>query len=129
MASKTKIKKDSLGLYVIAGGWIARPFYGTMFNEGDVVKSHHFGGSTNAGVTILDDSNIFNFKRDGNFEYWCTTGTMAYEYDKLDLKTIKKNYDWYFKSYKNFGIVYCDRNQEFKKYFDEYMLNKVNSNK
>jgi len=47
MVQKTKIKKDSLGLYVIAGGYITRPFYGTIFKEDDIVKSHHFGGSIN----------------------------------------------------------------------------------
>lgn len=77
MAQKTKIKKDFLGLYVIAGGWIARPFYGTIFKEGDIVKSHHFGGSTNAGVTILNQ----NFKRrNGRYEVWCTTGIGSDDY-------------------------------------------------
>lgn len=82
MAQKTKIKEDFLGLYVIAGGYITRPFYGTIFKEGDVVKSHHFGGSTKAGVTHIDQ----NFKKDGKYEIWCTTGIHTDEYSNKKIK-------------------------------------------
>jgi hypothetical protein len=76
MAQKTTIKKDHLGLYVIAGGYITRPFYGTKFKEGDEVKSHHFGGSTDAGVTYNEKE--FNF-RNGKYEFWTTTGITQIE--------------------------------------------------
>lgn len=82
MAQKTKIKKDSLGLYVIAGGYITRPFYGTIFKEDDIVKSHHFGGSTMAGVTFIDQ----NFKKDGKYEIWVTTGITSYDYKDKKIK-------------------------------------------
>jgi hypothetical protein len=39
MAQTTKIKSDFLGLYVNAGSWAARPFYGTIFNLRDVRSS------------------------------------------------------------------------------------------
>lgn len=82
MAQKTKIKKDFLGLYVIAGGYIARPFYGTIFKDGDTVKSHHFGGSTMAGVTFINQ----NFKKNGKYEIWVTTGITSYEYKDKNIK-------------------------------------------
>jgi len=73
MAQVTKIKKDELGLFVMAGGYISRAFYGTIFKEGDEVKTHHFGGSTNVGVTFNEKK--FNFKSNNkNFEFWSTTG-------------------------------------------------------
>jgi len=73
MSQKTKVKKDSQGLYVHAGGWLARPFYGTCFKEGERVKTHHFGGSTDVGVG-LDDA---NFRNNETFEYWNTTGVIS----------------------------------------------------
>jgi hypothetical protein len=100
MAQKTKIKKDFLGLYVIAGGYISRPFYGTIFKEDDIVKTHHFGGSTGAGVTFLDK----NFKRDGKYELWSTTGITGVEYRS---RKIKYGYE------KLFGVNY--------KTFEEYL--------
>jgi len=111
MSQITKIKKDFLGLYVIAGGWICRPFFGTMFIEGDKVKSHHFGGSTKAGVTILTE----NFKRNGNYEYWSTTGTLEYEYSELSKKEITEKFNWY----KNNAdkVVYNSLNKKFKEMF------------
>ena len=71
-----KVKKDSLGLYVNAGGYICRPFYGTSFRDGDVVKAHHFGGSTRAGIGI---PGLAFFKKKETFEYWSTTGTGEWE--------------------------------------------------
>ena len=82
MAQKTKIKKDFIGLYVITGGWISRPFYGTIFKEGDEVKTHHFGGSTKSGVTFNKPE--LKFKKTKDYETWSTTGISNYEYvDKI----------------------------------------------
>jgi hypothetical protein len=86
MAVKTKIKKDELGLYTICGGYISRPFYGTQFEEGDSVNTHHFDGSTQGGVTICDRRETHNFKKSGIFEYWITTGIANYEYKKREFK-------------------------------------------
>lgn len=61
MAQNTTIKSDKFGIYVIAGGYITRPFYGTMFKEGDLVKTHHFGEKE------------FKFNEKGLYEVWCTT--------------------------------------------------------
>lgn len=123
MAQKTKIKKDFLGLYVIAGGYITRPFYGTIFKEGDIVKSHHFNGSTRAGVTFIDQS----FKTNGKYEIWVTTGIMSYHYkDKkiqygleqlfgVDYKTFEEyleaNTNWYKKD--DFNPFAKIRNEKF----------------
>lgn len=45
-----KIRKDFLGLYVSAGGYVSRPLGLTRFEESDKPKTKHFGGSTVAGV-------------------------------------------------------------------------------
>lgn len=72
----TKVKKDSLGLYINAGGYICRPFYGTCFREGNEVKAHHFGGSTVVGVGVPGKA---VFKDSLTFEQWSTTGTGQWE--------------------------------------------------
>ena len=89
MAQTTKIKKDLLGLYVIAGGWISRPPNMdnslTIFKDGDKVKTHHFGGSVIAGVTFESE----NFKHDGNYEIWITTGIINLNYKTMSQSEIK----------------------------------------
>ena len=85
MSRITKIKKDQLGLYVNCGGYISRPFFGTKFKEGDRVKTHHFGGSTDAGVTSPDKPDTHNFRK-GTYEYWGTTGMSGYQYKKKEIK-------------------------------------------
>ncbi len=96
----TKIKEDEFGLYVIAGGWIARPFFGTAFQKGDDVKSHHFGGSIKAGVTVTDKPDTHNFKRKGMYETWVTTGIMTDE--KISKEKTKERIE----SYKKHGQIY-----------------------
>lgn len=64
------IKKDHCGLFVNAGGYICRPFFGTCFKEGDKVRAHHFGGSTRVGVGLSDAC----FRRKDTYELWSTTG-------------------------------------------------------
>ena len=88
--AKSKIHKDFLGLYTICGGYISRPIYGTQFNEGDEVNTHHFGGSTKAGVTTRDKPETHNFKKSGRYEVWITTGTSNKEYKD---KTFKLGYE------------------------------------
>lgn len=112
MSQKTKVCKDELGLYVTAGGWIARPFYGTKFKEGDIIKTHHFGGSNVAGVTSVDKDG-YNFKYNGIYERWCTTGIMADEYNKKTIKELKKNNDWYEKMLTAQKIIYGEMNKNF----------------
>ena len=99
----TKIKEDEFGLYVIAGGWIARPFFGTIFQKDDVVKSHHFGGSTKAGVTVIDKPDTHNFKRKGIYETWATTGIMSHE--KISKEKTKEKIEWYKKHSETYAIV------------------------
>lgn len=118
MAQKTKIKKDFLGLYVIADNWISRPFYGTIFKEGDIVKSHHFGGSTKVGVTFIDQ----NFKRNGKYETWCTTGIYNDEYIN---KKIKYGFELLFGSTYNTFEEYMElqanwyKNTDFRPFAEE----------
>lgn len=129
MANKTTVKKDSLGLYVTAGGYICRPFYGTMFKEGDVVKCHHFGGSTNAGVTF--DSKEFRFDKKGMCEVWTTTFSSS-EYEKKEVRStlpeyknlsfnqyLRKKTTWY-KSYsKSLSTIYTEENEKFAKKYNK----------
>lgn len=122
MAAITTIQKDEYGLYAVCGGWIARPFYGTTFQEGDKVKTHHFGGSMNAGVTVPNKPETHNFKRMGIHEIWSTTGMTADEYRNRDKgrypsfeKHLKKTYEWYKEHNKNIGLVYKEINSKFIK--------------
>lgn len=112
---KTKIKKDELGLYVIAGGYIARPFWGTCFKEGDEVKSHHFGGSTRAGVTVTDRKETHNFKRKGQYEYWSTTGLDSGKYKRGEYtqEQIERTTEWYQRDMIHFAERLAEANKEF----------------
>ena len=98
MAQKTKIKKDNISLYVFAGGYITRPFNGTIFKEGDEVKTHHFGGSTNAGVTF--NNSIFKFNTrwsTSNYELWTTTGILTHDYNNKNIPSEER-----FNNFKSF---------------------------
>ena len=97
-----KIKEDEFGLYVIAGGWIARPFFGTAFQKGDDVKSHHFGGSTKAGVTVTDKPDTHNFKRKGMYETWVTT-VVAHE--KISKEKMKEAIETNRKYSEIYGLI------------------------
>lgn len=126
--AKSKIKKDNFGLYTICGGWISRPIYGTQFQEGEEVKTHHFGGSTYAGVTILNKPDTHNFKKKGQYEVWSTTGISNYTY-KLqqvpppyenkykDFQTYLKETTKWYEGLQNdaIGKIYKEENQKFKR--------------
>ena len=118
MAQITTIKEDELGMFVIAGGYISRPFYGTKFQVGDKVKTHHFSCSTNAGVTVADKPETHHFKKEkgGQFEYWCTTGLSSYDMKKKSKAEIKEQTEWYKKGiFKPFAIIYTNLNLNFEK--------------
>ena len=68
MAQTTSVKSDRFGLYVAAGGWKARPFFGTCFKEGDEVDTHHFGGSTKAGVGRPGRTSFRRSRKNQGFE-------------------------------------------------------------
>lgn len=95
------VKQDQIGLYIAAGGYCARPLPNkpTRFKPGDKVKTHHFSGSTKAGVG--KDSSC---KRGEYLEYWITTGYSVFEIEKgvdysgktLALEDIKGQTNWYF---------------------------------
>lgn len=118
MAQNTKIKKDKLGLYTICGGYISRPFYGTIFKEDDEVKTHHFNGSTQAGVTIRDKPETHNFRKDGIYEIWGTTGLSSVKYKLLknsDFNKITEQTNWYKQNMKFAETVYKEFNSKFTK--------------
>ena len=60
----TKVRQDEIGIYVMSGGYIARPFNPTKIVSGSTVKARHIGGSHYQKV----DS-----------EQWSNSG-MAHEY-------------------------------------------------
>jgi len=115
MSAIAKIKKDDLGLYVNAGGCITRPFFGTMFKEGDEVKTHHFGGSIRAGVTF-QDKNFTHKNRE--YEIWCVTEITIDRYSKMSKEELSERTKW--------SKAFCERttpqvferhNKEFKEEF------------
>lgn len=111
MSQVSKVKKDSIGLYVNAEGWITRPFFGTVFQEGDKVKAHHFGGSPLAGVGFTDSA---HFKKPKTHEYWSTTGVMAsIDYPKMTKEEIEHHTQWYKNFWGGFEKMYKKHNEEF----------------
>lgn len=62
-----KIRQDQFGLFVAAGGYRARPVDPTVFAVGDVIKTHHFGGSVFAGIGKLPERGKY-------LETWVTCG-------------------------------------------------------
>lgn len=124
-----KIKKDFLGLYTICGGWICRPFYGTIFNEGDEVKTHHFGGSVEAGVTFKNIPEC-NFTRKGKYERWVTTGATDTEFENKKIsdnykpyfmktfeEVVKEKTEWYYNHVRTGIPIYEKLNKEFADHF------------
>jgi hypothetical protein len=97
--AKSKIFKDKIGLYTICGSYISRPFFGTIFQEGDDVNTHHFGGSTVAGVTSQGKPETHNFKKTGQYEIWTTTGMSNKEYKE---NKFRPGFEGLFGAYSNF---------------------------
>ena len=82
------IKQDSVSIYSTAGGYIIRPTKETNFKPGDNPKTHHFGGSTVAGVGKIEGKGKYQ-------EYWITTGVMTDEYKSKSQVDLKEDYEWY----------------------------------
>ena len=115
-------------MYVTAGSWISRPFFGTRFKEGDEVKSHHFAVNTYAGVTFNKPE--FKFNVGGKYEVWSTTGVTNHEYIKKEMypnccddevsktfeEKLKSQFDWYLKNSKSrTGDILKEQNEKFAK--------------
>jgi hypothetical protein len=83
-----KVREDQHGLFVSAGGHKARPIKPTIFGKGDTVKTHHYGGSCEAGVGKTPDC-----KRGQYVEAWLTTGMCSG--DKMDAEKEKLQISWY----------------------------------
>ena len=109
----TKIKKDFIGLYVVAGGQISRPFYGTIFKEGDEVKTHGFIGTVNAGVTYPHEN--FSY---GNYEVWGITGILNYYYKETPPIELEEKT----KAYERMALhsIYDKHNLEFKELYGQH---------
>lgn len=105
-----KIKKDRFGLYVNAGGWRSRPFYGTCFKEGDEVATHHFGGSTLAGVGLPGKTSFRRSRTNTSFEYWCTSGTMTHETGTE--KDIANSIEWYWSHCRSGTDFFAERHNK-----------------
>lgn len=88
-----KIKKDFLGLYTIAGGYIARPTGETEFKEGEKVETHHFGGTCVCGIGKDE-----NCKKGSYLEYWLTSDAISMGYKSLDERTKREKWNWYLKN-------------------------------
>jgi len=125
----TVIKKDRLGLYVNAGGWKTRPFYGTCFKEGDVVETHHFGGSTFAGVGLPGKVSFRRSRSNFSFEYWCTSGTLSTEAGTLSTEALQnfsaERLKWYWETCQTADFFAEKHNRSFassvrRKYLDAY---------
>ena len=93
------IHQDEISPYVSAGGWISRPLFPTQFQLGEEVKTHHFGGSCNAGVGKDETCG-----RGIYLELWTTTGMIAGDrpsdrhiqyYGTTDMETQRESYDFY----------------------------------
>lgn len=70
-----RVHRDQWGLWVSADGYVARPLgIETRFSKGDEVCTHHFGGSTDAGV-----GKDASCGRGKYLETWTTTGMSAEE--------------------------------------------------
>lgn len=81
------IQEDHEGLWINAGGYVARPFgIETQFKAGDQVKTKHFSRSCKAGIGKLSGRGKYQ-------EYWCTTGIMSSEYKARQI------YDTYARNY------------------------------
>lgn len=103
-----QIKQDFIGLWVNAGGYIARPAGTTRFKVGEYVKTYHFGGSTKAGV-----GKDRTCRRGQYLENWVTTGTFESEIPLLKKKVAQPELE---KHMRNSWLFYQD------KPFDQDML-------
>lgn len=106
MSQATKVKKDIIGLYVTAGSYISRPVNPTIFKEGDLVKTHHFGGSPLAGVTLPDKK--FTFKTPGDYETWTTTGLSSYDYKEKKIPNIVPDFGQSYSTFEEFLQISFD---------------------
>ena len=119
MSQLTKIKKDFLGLYVIADGKISRPpnmdVSLTIFKKDDKVKTKHFTDTNIAGVTFENEI----FQKKGYYEIWITTNIENTNYKTMSKTEIKDhtlntfNQDFY----KTKTHIYLKNNTEFKNKF------------
>jgi hypothetical protein len=96
------IRKDEIGLYVSAGGWVTRPLVETQYREGQDVTTHHYGTTSLAGVGKDE-----HCKRGEYVEIWITTGVVAghppkrnYKsdgkprfYSEMNLKLLRKKFE------------------------------------
>jgi hypothetical protein len=87
----SEVKQDNKGIYIVSGGWIARPIdakdsfiytHETKYKVGDIVETKHFGGSPKHGVGIKDKANHVKGKHYEWEEYWMGDG-LAHDYKEM----------------------------------------------
>lgn len=88
MSNYAKVQKDEVGLYILSGGYFARPIKETHFKENDKIKTHHFSGTIIAGV-----GKDFSMKKGKYLEYWVATGIGNWEYNSPEKR--RKSWEWY----------------------------------
>jgi hypothetical protein len=66
------IRRDEIGLYVSADGWVARPVFHSNFKTGDKAKTHQIPQSVIAGV-----GQDVTCKRGEYLERWVCTSMFA----------------------------------------------------
>ena len=111
MSQKSKLRKDNIGLYIRSGGWITRPFFGTIFKEGDIINSRHFSGSALVGVNNNNDG--INKKK--KFEYWSISGITSKEYKEKTLNEVREITDWYKNNITvSHKKIFCEHNKKFE---------------
>lgn len=100
--AKTKVKKDTYGLYVRSGGYVARPLYSeTIFSEGDEINTSHMGGSTHHKVTFGNRS-----LKDG-CEYWASTGDP-------DKQSDSEHVNFYLQYASRLSFIWAQKNRTFQ---------------
>ena len=110
-----KVRKDKLGLYVSAGGYVSRPLSDSQYKEGDKPKTKHFGGSTVAGVGKDDTCG-----RGSYVEYWATSDLSLSDYrdlkeglDQDEFEAKMKKYFEYYKEKSRVPIMMREKKDEY----------------
>ncbi len=108
----TIVKKDEIGLYVNANGYCARSIFGTIFKEGDNVKSIHFISSDLAGVGINGEFNDSDLK---TFEYWCSTRTDYIKVlnSEISIEAIKEDLNWSLEFFECEKDIFINHNKKY----------------
>ena len=114
-----RIKRDQFGLFVAGGGYKTRPLQKTFFQEGQVVKTHHRGGSCSVGVGKSPEC-----KRGEYLENWITTGTTTNE--KMEPEEEERQISWYKVFCSNLSLSeFTDRERELAEEYQKLYIGRA----